>query len=76
MATRQSQIKASRAWEARNKDRVGYISMRRGGLAFIDPKPNTKNAHYIEVANKEEYKKDLEKMKSLIEKKLEELEEE
>lgn len=60
-----SQAKASRRWDAKNKDRVGYNRLKRTALSFVDPKPGSKAAEYI-AANKEDYLEDLEELKRLI----------
>lgn len=70
MATPKSQIKAARAWEARNPNRAGYIKLKNSAFNFVDPKPGTKAAEYL-AANHEEHLNDLQELKTLIEKKLE-----
>lgn len=70
MATPKSQIKAARAWEARNPNRAGYIKLKNAAFAFVDPKPGTKAEEHL-AANHEEHLNDLQELKALIEKKLE-----
>lgn len=62
-----AQIRASRSWDAKNKERVGYNRLKRSALSFINPQPNSKAAEYI-AANQEDYLKDLAEIKQLLEK--------
>ncbi len=67
-----AQKRASRAYRERNPNATGYQSLRRGARNFINPKPESKAAGYAEWAG-DMYRRDLEKLRELIDSKLEQL---
>ena len=67
--TTDAQKRASRAYRERNPDATGYQSLRRGARNFIAPKPGSKAAEYASWAG-DQYRRDLEELKRLIDDKL------
>lgn len=63
--TTDAQKRASRAYRERNPNATGYQSLRRGARNFINPKPESKAAGYVEWAG-DQYRQDLEELRELI----------
>lgn len=70
MATKESQVRASRNWEDTHPEQAFYSRLRRQAYNFVSPKSGTKGARVISEYDPKERTKDLKKLKTAIEKEL------